>query len=1189
MKLRSTLGILMATTALTACNPGDSVNAVKGVTSALTSNSAFAAISSQVSSLEKVVAVAQSSASISALINPNENDVKMAGDVVSQIDNVIKSWDDYKSSMNPNLLAVKLSTAEWREAEAVVKILKEDLRPVVTKVVNGGSYDTKDFEFLAKKETLDLKISEKKAAIFEGATPTVISASTSSVTVETSATTNSEERVKTTDIANGEQTLTGGDSVSNTTRTATWTRTTTKNMEYDRTFTLKVQNVTTTVFSDGTVNVEQGDIRSIVNKQTFDALAQVSTEEMSSNITFTSDVQNTPTIVVTRGSDTVENVFTDRLVEELQGDTSILHKTFRKTTTTTTTPVTTTTTYPKVTVYTYADGHSFTDDATDEVVSEVVDDVVVTENEDLHTSSTEHVVANEVITNEVVTTVTEADPVFVTEHDDVTSDNTVGTVKTTTVTRNYITTATIVTTTTTKTTPVTKQTWTDDRVELIRGETVTTVATENTVVNDSWSKVMSENSVTVEAVVEEAAPVTPVGSDHADLGTRTAGFNSDPASYRTSEFNGSNGGQNYKSAIKAEYAYSRGWTGKGSLITIADTGYDVDHNDLSSAVKHTYNTLTDVKTTGNGDASMNDSNGHGSHVLGLAAGRKNGTGTHGVAFDADVAVAKISEGVAFSFGRAKKAMAWSRDLGAVAISVSANYNTDSSFRNSVVDDGNGKFHSSHFFYGPHGYNGVTDEAPSYATALGTEQVFVNSAGNHGYDYVPGTGQMATATDANGNLILGGRMLIVGNWNLDSNQILGNRAGHMCAAFISGVCTDAKSTSDFYILAPGSALESASKSGGNEIMTGTSMSTPVVAGSLAILNQMWPHMKGENLVQLVTKTADKTIAGYHVNTHGSGLLDLDKATQPVGATGIPTSGRTDGSISSLSGGAAIGNINPGAFAALSNAIVLDEFERDFTVDLSQTQAVDTRPGSYVEGLAFGGGGYDAYSNLAGTNQNFVTPEWMGLSAGMKMNSNVSGDYTFNANYKAFEDEETSLNLGLGFLKETGKFLNNVQEGFMGVGENHTTQYASLNISHKFSDQVFGFGNYQIGTTDVEASKDFSLVTGFSSLISQSFNTGLGFKPAAGWTMGGTYSQPLHVMSGSMNYKVPTGRSVDGAVQFDSGSADASTKVLEHDFGLFLNYKVDQRFSMAAFGEKRLNVAGTNGNDQMNAGIKLNWTY
>jgi hypothetical protein len=164
MKLK-TLSILMATTALTACQAGGVSNAVKSVTSGLTSNSAFAAISGQISALEAVVAVAQSNTSISALVNPDDNDVKLAGDVVSQIDNVINGWNDYKASMDPHLLAVKLSTEEWRQAEAVVKILKEDLRPVVNKVVQGGSYDTQDFEFLAKKETLDQKISDKKAAI----------------------------------------------------------------------------------------------------------------------------------------------------------------------------------------------------------------------------------------------------------------------------------------------------------------------------------------------------------------------------------------------------------------------------------------------------------------------------------------------------------------------------------------------------------------------------------------------------------------------------------------------------------------------------------------------------------------------------------------------------------------------------------------------------------------------------------------------------------------------------------------------------------------------------------------------------------------------------------------------------------------------------------------------------------------
>ena len=197
----------MATSALTACQAGGAGNAIKSVSSGLTSNSAFAAISGQISALEAVVAVAQSNTSISALVNPDDNDVKMAGDVVSQIDNVVKGWEDYKASMNPTLLAVKLSTEEWRQAEAVVKILKEDLRPVVNKVVQGGSYDTKDFEFLAKKETLDQKITDKKAAIFEGATPTVITASTSAVTVNTSETISSAERLKNTEVANGEQTL----------------------------------------------------------------------------------------------------------------------------------------------------------------------------------------------------------------------------------------------------------------------------------------------------------------------------------------------------------------------------------------------------------------------------------------------------------------------------------------------------------------------------------------------------------------------------------------------------------------------------------------------------------------------------------------------------------------------------------------------------------------------------------------------------------------------------------------------------------------------------------------------------------------------------------------------------------------------------------------------------------------------
>ena len=75
------LNFLIMTTALSACQAGGIGNTVKSVAGGLTTNSAFASISVQISALESVVAVAQSNTSISALVNPNENDVKIAGDV----------------------------------------------------------------------------------------------------------------------------------------------------------------------------------------------------------------------------------------------------------------------------------------------------------------------------------------------------------------------------------------------------------------------------------------------------------------------------------------------------------------------------------------------------------------------------------------------------------------------------------------------------------------------------------------------------------------------------------------------------------------------------------------------------------------------------------------------------------------------------------------------------------------------------------------------------------------------------------------------------------------------------------------------------------------------------------------------------------------------------------------------------
>ena len=122
--------------------------------------------------------------------------------------------------------------------------------------------------------------------------------------------------------------------------------------------------------------------------------------------------------------------------------------------------------------------------------------------------------------------------------------------------------------------------------------------------------------------------------------------------------------------------------------------------------------------------------------------------------------------------------------------------------------------------------------------------------------------------------------------------------------------------DFYILAPGNNVYSSVSGDGYSEMGGSSMAAPQVTGAIGILHEMWPHMKGENLVKLVLNTADTNINGYDVDIHGQGMLDLDEATKPQGAVGVPTTGRVDGTVTSLNN-TYFATGSSSAFSSLSN--------------------------------------------------------------------------------------------------------------------------------------------------------------------------------------------------------------------------------------------------------------------------------
>ncbi len=495
-----------------------------------------------------------------------------------------------------------------------------------------------------------------------------------------------------------------------------------------------------------------------------------------------------------------------------------------------------------------------------------------------------------------------------------------------------------------------------------------------------------------------------IGEDHADMGTKTPGYNSDASSYVTNEFNYINNKQ--LSASNFNVAYSRGWTGKGSLVTIADTGANVNHTDLDDNIKYTI----DYSGT-----NISDSSSHGTHVAGIAGAEKNGSGMHGAAFDVDLAIAKVASGYSYSFSNAKNAAAWGRDKGSVAINVSAEVRYDTGFRNSIVKKTDGEWYSTHWYYGTNGYNGAVNEAVGWKSALGNEQVLVKAAGNAGYDYSAGMNQMATATDANGNLILDGQMIIVGNWDENNKQINGssNKAGTVCATYQNNVCIDAAKIKDYYIMANGTNITSTAENGGYVTMTGTSMSAPVVTGSIAVLHQMWPHMKGKHLVQLVLVTGNKNITGYDENVHGQGLLDMDKATRPVGATGIPTTGRTNGGVSSVIGGANVGGVSASQMQALTGVMILDSFERDFYIDLGDmTQSVDTRTASVAKQM----GALNYYGSYMDPNKHAVFPKFI-------------------------LDDNSDIEIGFGTSDK--HYLGNSFSGTLGTTKDSSKIYANYN--------------------------------------------------------------------------------------------------------------------------------------------------
>lgn len=355
-------------------------------------------------------------------------------------------------------------------------------------------------------------------------------------------------------------------------------------------------------------------------------------------------------------------------------------------------------------------------------------------------------------------------------------------------------------------------------------------------------------------------------------------LSADPATFETAEYRQSGGLE----AIEASTIYAAGGTGQGVTVGVIDTGIDTGHPEFAGAL---HPASTDLVR----NAPLTDGSGHGTAVAGLIAARRNGQLTHGAAYDAQLLVVRADtagscpDACVFSQGNLALATDYAVAQGAKVLNFS------------LGDAG--------------GLAGSLESSLSAAAAA--DRVLVFASGNLGAASPRQPALFATTPAARG------RGIIVGA--VDDDEVISafsNRAG---------------GAADVYLVAPGENLRTTAAGGGSAFVSGTSGSTPLVAGAAATVLSAAPHLSGDQVVSILLDSARDLGAPGTDAVYGRGMLDLARALQPAGPLRLPEGGSTSGPARPLAGSRvsfsdAFGAVVP----RLGPVMALDAYDRGYDV-------------------------------------------------------------------------------------------------------------------------------------------------------------------------------------------------------------------------------------------------------------------
>ncbi|GAB4528671.1 MAG: hypothetical protein Kow00133_17550 [Amphiplicatus sp.] len=342
-------------------------------------------------------------------------------------------------------------------------------------------------------------------------------------------------------------------------------------------------------------------------------------------------------------------------------------------------------------------------------------------------------------------------------------------------------------------------------------------------------------------------------------------------------------------------AYEAGALGAGVIVSIIDTGIDVNHPEFAGRIDPRSADLVVagvVPPEEQRSPSLQDVDGHGTSVAGVIGAAKNDLGTHGVAPEATLLVFRgdktgdsdtiLGEAIAEGVQR-------SADFGAVAINLSLGSNEPGA---------------------RDGFRSIFD-----FTSL-NDMVVAIAAGNEGLSDPEESALAATDPEARGTVIVVGAV--------DFNSVIAsfsNRAG---------------AAADVYLVAPGVNIPTPVIGGSASDLrsfSGTSAATPFVTGAAALLRELWPQLNAQEVVSILLDSATDLGAPGIDPIYGRGLLNVGAALQPSGATATASASGAAMPVDLGSAGLSLGPAFGSALDVAGDFVFLDGYGRDFRAPLS----------------------------------------------------------------------------------------------------------------------------------------------------------------------------------------------------------------------------------------------------------------